>query len=383
MGGGLRKRLWSSFHSTAIPKIAAKLVLGGLAKSTHRRYSAAVGHFSEFCDHMQDDTGVDHPVLLTGHDPWRDEEQLLHYVAYLGWLQGCMASTVKSKLAAISWHHRQNGLPDPVADKARLKAAVRALKRLRGESKSKLAVTPTMLRRIKASLDFDKEEHIVLWAGLMLGFFFLMRASEYCAVNGVLDPSKGLTCWKLMPDDDKGRLATAFEMALALTVLFESDKTDQNKIGCTRTAYATESDLCVVEAVKMLRRMRGSNWHDDHPALMTNSGYVLTREVVSEALRAAAVDCGIPASSLASHSLRIGGATALHAAGWTDEDVRRFGRWASDCWRRYVYSNRHEVRGVARSMATVDFDVQLSAADFHRRAAQERPDPDDEPVFAV
>ena len=36
------------------------------------------------------------------------------------------------------------------------------------------------------------------------------------------------------------------------------------------------------------------------------------------------------------HSLRIGGATALFAAGATPTVIRTMGRWSSDCYRLYV-----------------------------------------------
>ena len=36
------------------------------------------------------------------------------------------------------------------------------------------------------------------------------------------------------------------------------------------------------------------------------------------------------------HSARIGGATALFAAGADPMHIRTMGRWSSDCWRLYV-----------------------------------------------
>ena len=41
---------------------------------------------------------------------------------------------------------------------------------------------------------------------------------------------------------------------------------------------------------------------------------------------------------ISSHSLRIGGATALFAAGADPIHIRTMGRWSSDCYRLYVRS---------------------------------------------
>ena len=52
-----------------------------------------------------------------------------------------------------------------------------------------------------------------------------------------------------------------------------------------------------------------------------------------------ALQCGVSANMVASHSLRRGGATtySLHVAGVPDEDIKRFGRWLSDAYKLYVF----------------------------------------------
>ena len=103
---------------------------------------------------------------------------------------------------------------------------------------------------------------------------------------------------------------------------------------------------------------------------MTNDGWVCTREWVTAVLKAAALDCGVAISDFATHSLRIGGATTAAASGKVDyEDIRRFGRWKSDCWRRYIYSARGRCKGMSASMATANFTLEMSAHDFANAAA--------------
>jgi hypothetical protein len=38
---------------------------------------------------------------------------------------------------------------------------------------------------------------------------------------------------------------------------------------------------------------------------------------------------------------------------YTDDEIRRFGRWKSDCWRRYVYAVRNGVKDLAAAMSRV------------------------------
>ena len=188
-----RKQLWTPAYAALLPKIANHMVLGGLAKSTSKKYSAAWEQYKLFTANMATDTGVDLPLLLTGANPTADEEHLLHFIAYEGWLMGNKCSTVKGKLNGVRWHHLYAGLPNPLDAKFRVASALRMLKKLRGDSTGKLPVTPEMLRTVNRSLDFQVERDVITYAALQLGFFFMMRSSEYLATGGVFDPTRALT----------------------------------------------------------------------------------------------------------------------------------------------------------------------------------------------
>ena len=191
------------------------------------------------------------------------------------------------------------------------------------------------------------------------------------ALRLLKDPTRALTVDKCLPHVDDVPTDEEWALCDSLTVLFEISKTDQNRVGCTRTCYATKSDLCPVLGYKLVRAMRteNTNWRADQPLLMTNDGWVCTREWVTAVLKAAARDCGVAVSDFATHSLRIGGATTAAASGCDYEDIRRFGRWKSDCWRRYIYSERCRCKGMAATMARANFTLEMSARDFANAAA--------------
>ena len=350
-----RQQAWSPAFANMIPKIADHLVLGGLTMNTSNQYAASFDQWVRFTKNMNADGVEQFPVLLTGEDPARDERHLLAFVAYEGWLMGNKPATVSSKLSGVRWYHLDNGLPHPTEGKHRLAAALRALKRLRGEGSGKHPVTPHQLRHIKSKLDFDNPRHVVQWAAVTMGFFLMMRCSEYLAEGTTFDPVRAMTSDKLMPHADGVRLADGdYARADSLTALFEVSKTDQNRIGCTCTIFATGDDLCPVAAYKALRAVRGATWQPKAPAMADADGWVLSRQAMAAVLKASAEDLQMDGAEFATHSLRIGGATAMAATRlYSDDEVRRFGRWKSDCWRRYVYAAHDAVRNLAAAMSRV------------------------------
>jgi hypothetical protein len=62
---------------------------------------------------------------------------------------------------------------------------------------------------------------------------------------------------------------------------------------------------------------------------------------------------GIPADLISSHSLRAGGATALHLNGFDSKTIQILGRWSSDTFLTYIH---HQIaafsHGLSTSMAT-------------------------------
>ena len=65
-------------------------------------------------------------------------------------------------------------------------------------------------------------------------------------------------------------------------------------------------------------------------------GSAYTTDYVRDIVRLLMSAVGEPALEFGAHSLRIGGATALFAAGADPMHIRTMGRWSSDCWRLYV-----------------------------------------------
>ena len=58
----------------------------------------------------------------------------------------------------------------------------------------------------------------------------------------------------------------------------------------------------------------------------------------------------------------------MAAAGVPVEVIRRWGRWLSDCWRRYVFTASETIGDLANRMVEADYTVSMVLEDFKASA---------------
>jgi len=80
-------------------------------------------------------------------------------------------------------------------------------------------------------------------------------------------------------------------------------------------------------------------------------GSPLWSNVVKHLLETAAGDEGLPTARFGTHSLRMGGATALLHAGVHIDIIKRWGRWVSDSFQRYLWEAEEDAKDLATKMA--------------------------------
>ena len=88
----------------------------------------------------------------------------------------------------------------------------------------------------------------------------------------------------------------------------------------------------------------------DKPLFLREAGEAVRREEIQHILELAAMAFGINSEQMGSHSLRIGGATALYHTVQDLERVKRFGRWKSDAFHGYLWESHEPQRGLSRGM---------------------------------
>ena len=172
---------------------------------------------------------------------------------------------------------------------------------------------------------------VKVWVSLCLGFFFLLRISEIEAIQFEdVQPRKS---------DQWHHQWTEAEAA---SILIRGSKTDQLNLGCIRTMHRVGGVFCPVGAMKLWSTVCSTS--PDHEKLG------VLRTDIQMWLRCAAGADGIPADRIGTHSLRVGGATALFNAGYDLTMIQRFGRWSSAAFHGYLWDTFGATKGAATAM---------------------------------
>lgn len=326
----------------------ADLLMDAWAKRTNAKYEGSKRQYIEFCQ------ATGRSPILAGVNRAEDVQTLCLYVTELAVVQGLKLKTIEGRLAAVSWYHLQEGLPSPTKQAPLLKCLLRAVKRRQGESPPKQPVTPDMLRVARDLVVDGSLRGDTVWAGLVMAFGFLLRASEYLAYDSEgLFEDEYVIRWSEVSFRQGGKPVTPEDegaMPDEIVIKFRGSKSDQFKAGCVRNLFSSEVEgMCPVAALWHLARRLGPERRHG-PVMAVPGEDPIGRNEVADILRRAAVVLGEPTDRLTTHSLRAGGATALYAAGYGEAEITYHGRWASASWLVYVHRTVARSGGVARAM---------------------------------
>ena len=356
---GLNEKRPTGLRTTTYEEERNQLVMDKISQASQKTYNSQFKWWKRFC-HVR---GVN-PIWRSNQPCAESENLVLDFIVHSGLVLNKAPGTVKLRIAAIRNRHLALGLPDPFLHMPRVNLALAGLKRRRGCKERRHPVTPRMLAYLKQRLDpYHSRDGALVWAALCLGFFFLLRASEFLDV-GRYTPGRGL----------QGNHVTLFKngvpLALAdcaqadeVRLLVAGSKTDIYNRGESRNHFVNHDlaygqRLCVVEAIILFYKHAPQSHHAGgdafEPLLCDQNGVQLTRETIQAVLREAALAMGTPADSIGSHSLRFGGASALWSAFHDSGLVKRWGRWASDSFHTYLWEDRAGAAGIATAMAHTD-----------------------------
>ena len=193
----------------------------------------------------------------------------------------------------------------------------------------------------------------------LIAFYYLLRVGEYTekALRGntkqtVSFRMKDVTFFEF---DDKKRLCQMPRNA--------SNERIMKAAGCTMRLSNQKNgwkNICIFhfangDAVTCPIRALGRRYchirsHSIDPEeklsayFVNNVRFHLKDKDISEKLKMAAKQLnyperGIPIDLVDTHSLRSGGANALHLAGYSDREIQKMGRWRSDTFKEYIREN--------------------------------------------
>ena len=232
------------------------------------------------------------------------------------------ASTVLGAISGIRSIRLIHGKPDFTRLSGRYKLPIKALKR-------------GVVHKMKTPLPIEISERAVQeyndnggsgaffrkHYGAITAFSFLLREQELANLMEK-DISHG--------EADGERFATIF---------ISKSKTDQDGRGVFRPLASGKGKICVAQG--LARWLPRTNWNPDGDRLSFGQKILQSLQRLLQWLCAMR---GLPVGMYPTHSFRVGGATALHCIGAPFDVIRRFGRWASDCFKIYLHGDEIALR---------------------------------------
>ncbi|POM77047.1 Hypothetical protein PHPALM_5631 [Phytophthora palmivora] len=230
------KAHWTNFSIAAemqknLHQLLENLQSKSLATTSKAKYASTWTQWCTWCARMQFSKWLP-------EDPQKHSYQLALFATYCwqyGWGQsgtGIAASTVLSKVSHVAWHHRRMfGYTVKLLPGHQL--AITGMRRVEPPRKPKSPVTTDILRQLHQQLDFSDAQHRVLWGASVLGFFFLLRRSEYLA-KGLKIQSHALQRADVKFVDKTGSDTQDLDRVGTVVLHFRGSKADQFGVGATR-----------------------------------------------------------------------------------------------------------------------------------------------------
>ena len=314
-----------------------KYFAAGIMPATHKTYLAAERRYLDFC----------HSFSLV---PLPTSEATLCYFAACLGQQGLADTSIKTYLSGVRQLQVAHGWNDPgISQMPRLRQLLKGIKIERGKkgkpSRSRLPITPIILRKIKAGWIGNGAptfEASMLWAASLTTFFSFCRSGEVIVENeSKYDPTTHLSFSDLAVDNANS--------PAIISLNIKCSKTDQGRVGCQVVLGKTGDDLCPVTALLNYLVIRG-----DRPGALFQwqDGTPLSKTRFVEAIRQALTAAHLPAKDYAGHSFRIGAATTAAMAGLEDSTIQTLGRWKSDSYQLYIRMAPHQLASLSSSLSS-------------------------------
>jgi hypothetical protein len=204
---------------------------------------------------------------------------------------------------------------------------------------------------MELALAGETEASRAMWrAALMFGMSALARAVEFALDEGrgeTFDSTQHMTARDVSPVLRGGLQHAAVRMRKRknLTVLRGKDCVVVIAAGGTHFDAARE-------LFDWLAVRRGAGIADGRPLFCHADGSAISTEEVRCMVRRVMQAAGRNPSIYGGHSLRIGGATAAHAAGVPPNLIRLMGRWSSDVYAVYCRMSIESALGVGQAIAS-------------------------------
>jgi integrase len=253
------------------------------------------------------------------------------FACFLG-QQGLKYGTIKVYLSGFRSHvlDLSGGQVDVLKD-FHIKQTLRGIHRSGGDrALPKHPITAQNLLDIIERTDTESAIGLRDVTAFVVAFFGFLRRSEVVQIQ-------------------KSHVVVRPEYAM---VFIPASKTDQFGVGMWIVLARREDLLCPVSWLeKLLNRLDGGKWlFRGTRGQKGFSDNQLSFTAFNKRVKEAVKLIGLNPKHFAGHSFRRGGATAAAAAGVPGRVIKRHGRWASDCYERYVEESLGSLLAITRSI---------------------------------
>jgi len=273
------------------------------------------------------------------------EETLTKFVLWLSCERKVSHATVSVYLAGIRQLHIQHGVSFPDSRPNILRMLLQGKKNSEIVQKNNTGtgrkpVTPDILKDLKSAItlhDLPLVDKRLLWTVCTALFFGAFRASELlCRDTHSFDPGFAL--------QRKDIICTGN----TLQVIVKCPKEEKQGKNTTVTVHAAaDTSICPVQAWMKWQALDPPA-DPEQPAFRWSSGHPLTVQRFNSTLKLLA---GEKMPGISSHSFRIGAATTMGELGFSDDDIKAVGRWASPAFERYIRHGKARRNLVAKKFS--------------------------------
>lgn len=264
-----------------------------------------------------------------------EEQWIMRFLAGLVEDRNIEVDTARGYFSQASgWHHRLTGVAFAGGlDYKKLPEMLKGLRRLKGVSPPAIrrGVSPQQLRTaFDRILPKGNPQNANKRAALATALQGLLRGREF-----TMDPKHGFR-----PDYDLCRGDIVSLSAQRMVMLIRPAKNMRHtKFKTVPIVIGAGGKFIDAHAeVANMLKLDPTPWgkEDCTPMFRHANGDAFTTDQVRDLVKSLMLAIGENPDQFGAHSLRIGGATALFAAGADPIHIKTMGRWSSDCWRLYV-----------------------------------------------
>jgi hypothetical protein len=295
-------------------------------------------------------------------------------VAYASLVLQQGADTIRNRISGIRWWHGVHPSGPRTTPAPKHPAIAAALNGVARRTPARKHRPGIFLSTIAAGREAAMAAGLVAaakWRGIMVAYFFLLRASEIWAYDdGTTHEDFCLLAGDVtfFSDGLPVTLATALAGgASAVRIFIRGSKADQRRKGTYR--LCTASGGGPLDPVRVLAEQLNSlapcaRGATPLMAVPMGSGGItswrtLRRcEVVPMIKRLAAAQ-NLKTMGMGTHAMRVGAATSMALAGVSERLIMQAGRWASDAYKAYIKDNLKDAARITNALAR-RFDVAMA-----------------------